>query len=174
MTDTARTMPRADERRQWRAWFDAASRAEVDQALRSRYDELDREIAGRNPTCWLSGKCCHFDTYGHRLYATGLEVAWLVRQLEAVGRDRLDAAELPGLDGCPFQVDRLCTVHAARPLGCRVYFCDPTAQHWQGETTERHLGELRRLHDRHALPYRYMEWRHGLNEARQVPCPASE
>jgi len=151
-----------EDRRRWRRWFEAASRAPVDGALRGCYAALDREIAGQNPTCWLSGKCCQFDAYGHRLYATGLEIAWLIRQLDRTGRARLAAAELPGMDGCPFQVDRLCTVHADRPIGCRVYFCDPAAQHWQGEVYERHLAALRRLHERHALPYAYLEARAAL------------
>ena len=167
MTVNAATPPLTDEdRRRWRRWFEAASRGDVDAALRRLYAELDREVAAHNPTCWISGKCCRFDAYGHRLYATGLEIAWLIRQLDATGRDRLDAAELPAMDGCPFQVDRLCSVHADRPVGCRVYFCDPAAQHWQSETSERHLAALRALHDRHALPYAYMEWRAALAEAR--------
>lgn len=154
----------------WEAWFEAARREAVDADLRDLHAKLDADVAGRNPTCWLSGKCCRFDSYGHRLYTTGLEVAWLIAQLDAAGLQRLDAAALPGLDGCPFQLDRLCSVHADRPIGCRVYFCDPAAQRWQSEVYERHLAALRRLHDAHALPYAYMEWRAALAEARAALC----
>lgn len=65
---------------------------------------------------------------------------------------------------CPFLVDRLCSVHAIKPLGCRVYFCDPSAQIWQQELSEAGLARIRSLHDRHGIEYRYGEWR-GMLEA---------
>jgi len=72
------------------------------------------------------------------------------------------------MDGCPFQVNGMCSVHPLRPLGCRVYFCDPDAQDWQEPVYERFLNELRQLHERSGLEYRYLEWRAGLSEARAV------
>lgn len=73
----------------------------------------------------------------------------------------LDAAIARG--GCPFQVRNLCGVHAIKPLGCRVYFCDRGAQDWQQDLSERLLGEIRSLHDRHGIEYRYGEWRAMLS-----------
>ncbi len=154
------------ERAAWGQWFAAAGRDDVHAALIDFYQRLDADIRSRGPTCWLSGKCCSFDTYGHRLYATGLEIAWLVQQLDTAGRARLAAAELPAMDGCPFQIDKLCTTHALRPLGCRVFFCDPSAQGWQNDLYERHLAELRAMHRRLGVPYAYVEWRRGLSGAR--------
>lgn len=153
---------------EWTAWATAAGDPALDAELRRLYDRLAGEIAAKSPTCWLSGKCCHFDSYGHRLYVTGLEIAWLVGQLDPAQRKSLDAADLPALDGCPFQVSKMCGVHALRPLGCRVYYCDPTAQDWQSTVYEGYLDDLRLLHDQRGLPYRYMEWRVGLAEAREV------
>ncbi len=66
--------------------------------------------------------------------------------------------------GCPFQIDKLCGVHALRPLGCRMYFCDPTSTEWQNDLYERLHAELRRLHDETGVPYRYVEWRQALIE----------
>ena len=151
----------------WKRWLEASREAEIDSALRGLYAELGADVQARSPTCWLSGRCCKFDSYGHRLYVTGLEIAWLVGQLDEGGRARLAGAELPQLDGCPFQVNGLCSVHALRPLGCRIYFCDPAAQHWQNEVYESFLGRLRRLHEEHGLEYRYIEWRQGLAEGRE-------
>ena len=96
---------------------------------------------------------------------TGLEIAWLVDQLEPSHRDALARADLPGLDGCPFQQDKLCGVHTIRPLGCRTYYCDPAAQDWQNPAYETYLDDLRTLHDKHGLDYRYIEWRWGLADA---------
>lgn len=72
----------------------------------------------------------------------------------------LDAAIARGGEGgCPFQVRNLCGVHAIKPLGCRVYFCDRSAEQWQQDLSERLLSEIRSLHDRHGVEYRYGEWR---------------
>lgn len=152
----------------WSELLAAAACGEINNALRELFAKLDADIASRMPTCWLSGKCCHFDTYGHRLYITALEVAWLVIQLDAPSRARLRDSALPELDGCPFQVSKLCSVHALRPLGCRTYFCDPAARAWQSPLYEQFLCELRELHDLHTLPYRYMEWRIALSEVRDI------
>ena len=154
------------ERESWRKWAAAARTPAIASDLRSLYAALDAEVAARKPTCWLSGKCCKFDSYGHRLYVTGLEIAWLANLLDASGRARLADSPLPGLDGCPFQVNGLCSVHAIRPIGCRVYFCDPAARGWQNEVYEAFLGRLKGLHETYLLEYRYMEWRQGLLEAR--------
>jgi len=40
-----------------------------------------------------------------------------------------------------------------------VYFCDPVAQGWQEQLSEKLLEQIRSLHGRHEIPYRYGEWR---------------
>ena len=313
----------------WAAWFDAAARAEIDHTIRRLYHELDGEVAARGPTCWQSGKCCHFDAYGHRLYVTGLEIAWVVDRLSPqvvptpltvsssrqreheqprgdnprqtadehapkavdtppnagqtnalplapdrtgfmqnqgdeaaavsagarahhrlspqvvptpltvsysrqrepeqprgdnprqatdehapkavdtppnagqtnvlpLAPDRTGLGERPGEEaitrdvrmhplpislptgegaeattpgGCPFQRDKLCTVHTIRPLGCRIFFCQAGTQDWQHDLCERYLARFRTLHDAYALPYRYLEWRTGLAAATAHPRP---
>ena len=151
----------------WPRWRAAAGDAVVDAALRGLYARLDSAIQERGPTCWLSGRCCNFDAFGHRLYVTGLETAWLLMRVSDVPRpDRVDPR-----GPCPFQIDKMCSVHALRPLGCRVFFCEEATQAWQHETYERFLTELRGLHDAHGLPYRYMEWRTALREGLCHLCP---
>lgn len=155
MTDSAvsaacRSMP-------WHAWRDAAARPAIADAIAALYRELDAAVQARGPTCWLSGRCCNFDAFGHRLYVTGLEIAWLLRQRP------LDAHAAGS--GCPFQQARLCGVHAIRPMGCRIFFCQEGTAGWQHEFYESFLARLRGLHDDHAIDYRYMEWRAGLADA---------
>ncbi len=173
----------------WQGWSDAARHPEVDEAIRSLYARLDADIAAHGPTCWQSGKCCNFGSYGHRLYVTALEVAWFVRQA-SVARARslsetiqTDAAlaltvlapaacddPRPALsDVCPYQADRRCTVHAIRPLGCRVFFCQEGTQDWQQVLYEHYLNELRELHRRHDIAYRYADWLALLDEVPDWP-----
>ena len=95
------------------------------------YAAADAAVAAAGPKCDASGRCCRFKEYGHTLFVSNLEAEVL-----------LDAAppyEKPvSGDFCPFQVDDLCTAREPRPLGCRVYFCDPAYQ----ETGDRHLRDV--------------------------------
>ena len=163
----------------WSAWREAAADSAIDTALRGLYAELDAAIAAKGPTCWSSGKCCKFDDFGHRLYVTGLEIAWFLGQggsvRSEVGRDETGAQiRLPQLSelstprpggACPYQIDGLCSTHAIRPLGCRIFFCQQGTEAWQQDLYEDYLERLQTLHDQHGLEYRYMDWIAGLSEA---------
>lgn len=153
-----------------RHWLEAVGREGVRAGLEGVYAKARAEIEARGPSCWASGRCCNFERAGHRLYVTGLEAAYTVWAEEAAGERRgprgvlslplIEAARRSG--GCPFQEANLCGVHEIKPLGCRVYFCDRSAQAWQQELSERLLGEIRALHDAEAIEYRYGEWREML------------
>ncbi len=153
----------------WTTWFDAAQQPAIDAAIGGLYARLDEAIAARRPVCRQSGRCCKFDSFGHRLYVTGLEIARFVAkapQAPAEMRGQTSLELFRG-DACVYQVDGLCSVHAIRPLGCRVFFCEAGTEAWQQDVYESCMAELRALHERHALPYAYMEWRAGLSEAMQ-------
>jgi Fe-S-cluster containining protein len=145
-----------------RAWLDAAARPEVATELEAVYDYIAAAVESRGPRCWVSGRCCHFEASGHRLYVTGLEAAYTLRRSRAITAGDVRAARDTG--GCPYQEDGRCGVHQVRPLGCRVYFCDHTAAEWQRELSERALRLVRDLHERHGIEYRYAEWRGLLGE----------
>ena len=138
------------------AWLAAARDPQIAGELELLYEHIAQEVARHQPRCTQSGRCCHFDTWGHRLYVTGLEAAYLLTRLD---RPLTNEALARAHGGCPFQKSSCCTAHAVRPLGCRVYYCDQADHGWQEALTERTLAEVRALHDRHALEYRYGEWR---------------
>lgn len=145
----------------WPGWFAAAGDPGVDGELRAIFHRLQAEIEWRKPTCWISGKCCNFDTYGHRLYVTAMEIAWLLRQIPAQSLP----SHVDPHGSCVFQVGKLCGVHSIRPLGCRIFFCQEGTGDWQHEVYERFQAELRVLHETRGIGYRYLEWRSGLIEA---------
>lgn len=60
----------------WRVWRDAAGCREVSERLRGLLDEIDQQVNESGFTCQQSGRCCRFETFRHRLFMTGLEVAW--------------------------------------------------------------------------------------------------
>jgi len=165
-------------------WTQYAVRPEIDQAIQTIHQNMEAEITQRSPTCWQSGKCCQFDSYGHRLYVTGLETAWVIQALTPSANiekpstpDTPDApkssalfalpqtAELPKLDSCPFQIDKRCSIHTVRPMGCRVFFCQQGTQDWQQSLYETYHHQIESLHAQHDIPYRYMEWRYALSVA---------
>ncbi len=155
----------------WQLWQLAARRPEVVQRLQKSLDEIDRRVNESGFACQQSGRCCKFESFGHRLYMTGLEIAWFrslagdpptSAQQEAISLPVIDAKR----DGCPYQIDGMCGVHQSRPFACRVFFCQEGSDDWQSERYEDFQNEMKNLHEDLGLPYRYMEWRHGLAEAR--------
>lgn len=129
---------------------EAAQRAELIERMRSFYEETDRLIAEYSATCWNRGQCCAFSQYGHRLYVTALETAYYLSAGEPLPQITEDA--------CPHASGGKCHVRDRRPLGCRIYYCDPKAHDWQGPLTEERLGRLRTLHMQLDVPYFYADW----------------
>jgi Fe-S-cluster containining protein len=143
----------------------AVHRADVREAVDGVYAELQRAIDKRRPLCVVSGRCCRFEEYGHRLYVTTLELARFMMDLGARPR-----ADWNGR-GCPFQASTLCGVHAIRPFGCRIFFCDASSTAWQQELYEQLHARLRHLHDELGVAYYYLEWRQGLIAAGLIASP---
>ncbi|MBI2759990.1 MAG: YkgJ family cysteine cluster protein [Chloroflexi bacterium] len=144
------------------AWLAAARDPAIATDLESLFSRVSAAIAERGPACWASGRCCNFEAAGHRLYTTGLEAAYTVSKLRSPEHPALTSTTLSAAlarGGCPFQSANLCGVHTIKPLACRVYFCDKSAQAWQSELLEGLMVDLRALHERHAIAYRYAEWR---------------
>ena len=161
----------------------ASRRPEVVRAVEQIYADLQREIDARRPICAASGRCCRFEEYGHRLFVTTMELAAFVKQLPEPLP--VDSCQLPvktkslpllatgdsqaATGFCPFQVDKLCSVHAIRPFGCRMFFCDATSTQWQNDQYERFHARLKRLHEEMGVPYQYVEWRQALRQLGLAP-----
>ena len=128
--------------------------------LQALYAELDREIEVLAPRCELSGRCCRFDEYGHTLFLTEAEAVILIADAPPPSRP------LDGGQTCPWQdVAGRCTARQARPLGCRVYFCDPAYEPHAGPITERYLLGLRQIAAELALPWNYAPLHQHLERA---------
>ncbi|MDX2038791.1 MAG: hypothetical protein SFX72_19245 [Isosphaeraceae bacterium] len=127
---------------------------ELSQDLRAGihelYAELGRELDRRRPVCELSGRCCRFEEYGHTLFLSSIEARLLVDEAPPPARP-LDAGA-----SCPWQdLAGRCTARDARPLGCRLYYCDPGFQEEMPELSETWISRLKALVDRHGLPWHY-------------------
>src|ERR1700752_2555659 len=104
------------------------------------YQQVDQAVAAAGPVCVASGRCCRFKEYGHTLFLSNLEAEVLLNAAPAY--------EGPvTADFCPFQQDNLCPPREPRPLGCRVYYCDPKYQDTGSQITEKYLRRLKELAD---------------------------
>jgi len=126
------------------------------------YRAADAAVAAAGPRCEASGRCCRFTEYGHTLFLSDLEAEYLLESAPPV-------VGPVTRDGCPFQVGGLCTARERRPLGCRVYFCDPSFQQRMPEIIEAGIGELKRIADDFGRPWRYAPLHVFLGEASRAP-----
>jgi hypothetical protein len=132
--------------------------ADLHSRVLALYAEVDAAVAAAGPKCDASGRCCQFKEYGHTLFISNLEAEVLLTNAPQYTKP------VSG-DFCPFQVDSLCTAREPRPLGCRVYFCDPAYQETGKAISESFLRRLKDLADEHSLPWRYAPLHYFLNEA---------
>src|SRR5918994_1757708 len=72
---------------------------------------------------------CRVAADGHTLFLSRFEAELLLETAPSYTKP-------VSRDGCPFQVDNLCTARQERPLGCRIYFCDPAYQDTGNRITE--------------------------------------
>lgn len=135
-----------------------AARAAFERGLISLYDELSTELdaLAPPPLCQQSGNCCDFRIAEHVLFATSGEIERARTLLQAepdVNPHVHDDARL-----CVFWSagDRACKVRDVRPLGCRIYYCDPTYLGVHDQAVyERYHRRIADLHEAHAIPYAY-------------------
>ena len=114
----------------------------------------------------VSGRCCRFKEYGHVLYLSGLEAEVLLHSAPAY-----EQPVTP--EFCPFQKGNLCTAREPRPLGCRVYYCDPNYQETGNQISETYLRKLKELAREEGIEWQYAPLNHFLNnppdEASKLP-----
>lgn len=84
-------------------------------------------------SCDCSTDCCRFGKTGREPWLTPAEFDVVVAAVKAQGR-RLPTVPASDDGRCAFLGDDdKCRIYAARPLGCRTFFCD-AAKHPDGRT----------------------------------------
>jgi hypothetical protein len=130
------------------------------------YAAADAAVAAAGPRCDASGRCCRFTEYGHTLFISHFEAEILLESSPGFPQP-------VSRDGCPFQVNGLCTARESRPLGCRIYFCDPAYEPRMVEITEECLARLKAIADEHGTGWEYAPLHHFMNAARPA-TPAGD
>jgi hypothetical protein len=130
--------------------------AELRRKVLELYREVDAAVAAAGPVCVASGRCCRFAEMGHVLYLSNLEADVLLT-------DAPPYTPPVSRDFCPFQKDKLCTARGPRPLGCRVYYCDPAYQETGQQIMETYLHRLKELAQEHGTEWYYAPLHQFLN-----------
>ena len=177
---------------QLRRWRELAGAPEVERYFVGARARVAETVRTQRPICLASGACCKFEKFGHRMYVSGLEAAFVVARIDAARRARaanplrvLDVREAHRRGDCPYLVSdpsdpagrAFCGEHEERPLGCRIYYCDRGADgrgpDWQSELYESIHREIIALHEQVGAEYRYLEWREALAAvAADGACPS--
>jgi hypothetical protein len=139
----------------------------VRQKVLEVYAKVDAAIAAAKPRCDASGRCCRFTEYGHTLFLSHFEAEILLENAPSYSAP-------VSRDGCPFQVDGLCTARESRPLGCRIYFCDPDFADRMVEITEESIALLKAIADGHDAGWNYAPLHHFLNTAVRTVASSSD
>ena len=129
---------------------------EIRRQVLNLYAAVDRAVAAAGPVCVASGRCCRFKEYGHVLFVSNLEAEILLARAPPYDRP-------VSPDFCPFQKNNLCTAREPRPLGCRVYYCDPSYQETGKRISEEYLQQLKALAEEHGIAWHYASLHHFLN-----------
>jgi hypothetical protein len=130
---------------------------EIRRQVLELYTEADQAVAAAGPVCLASGRCCRFKEYGHTLFLSNLEADVLLANAPPFQQP-------VSPDFCPFQKERLCTAREARPLGCRIYYCDPNYQKTGQRLSEESLHKLKELARQNKLEWRYAPLHFFLNQ----------
>ncbi|MCH2571528.1 MAG: hypothetical protein MK103_09180 [Planctomycetes bacterium] len=134
-----------------------SNRTPLHQELVQLYSDLECDIQKAGPICELSGRCCRFDEYGHTLFLSNIEAELFFScpPKQAIAEDE---------NRCPYQEGTLCTARENRPLGCRIFFCDPSYQQKASELSEEYLGRLKSLATQYDEPWQYAPLKQMVNQ----------
>ena len=135
-----------------------ASELNLDAGLTAIYRQLENELAQLNPGCNGCGTCCSFGDFDHVLYASGIEIDFIVRHAHVPDFTVSDNI-------CPFLKDNHCSIREFRTLGCRVFYCNPHYQEVSHEVYEKHYRMIKELYNKHAIPWKYQPFLNQLKEA---------
>jgi len=149
---------------------DAVTRCAADDAFLIELGAIlrqgDRAADDCHWACQACGKCCRFEQFGHKLYVTAGELAYLIRQPASEADPQQSASGLQTKPAavCPYQDGNRCIARDGRALGCRLFFCDPAAADWCNDIYEELHAKIKHLHAAHGLPYIYAELTSALAE----------
>jgi Fe-S-cluster containining protein len=120
------------------------------------YNWLDSQINLFDADCSACGKCCDFDSFGHKLFVSSPEILYFYKNLKPLRK--MTAGH------CPYQQENKCTAREFRFAGCRIFFCKGNSEK-QNALYEEVLNKFKVICNEHKYPYRYIELSKALEIA---------
>jgi hypothetical protein len=118
------------------------------------YQGLEGELAKLSQSCAACGKCCDFESFGHRLYVTTPELLYFQRHVGPDIRTMTSGV-------CPYRIDGRCTVYPCRFAGCRIFTCKGDSEK-ENQMCEQAVKKFKTLCDKYDVPYHYVDLKSGL------------
>jgi len=138
----------------------------VFERIKSLYSCLDAELESLGLACRVCGRCCNFLRLQEILYASSLEVDYLV--------ENSGPPPAPEKEGnCPYLRGNLCSAHPFRTLGCRTFFCEGLPKEVMQEIYHRYYGELKLIAEEFGWPWLYAPFLEQLGNRRAASSPLS-
>jgi len=131
---------------------------EIAGAVVEVYDWIDSQISQNPAQCDMCGKCCDFESYGHRLFVTSCELIYFAVKLDP------DKIRPMPTGRCPYNIDGKCTVYPYRFAGCRIFSCKGDKD-FQSRLSEQAVVKFKGICGKFALTYRYTDLLTALNNS---------
>jgi hypothetical protein len=112
------------------------------------YDWLDENIKPLNNKCDACGKCCNFDSFGHKLFVTTPELLYFSRNVKN--------SRKMSTQTCPYLENGKCGARNHRFAGCRIFFCKEDKD-LQNKLSEQASKKFKAICEKYDLPYRYID-----------------
>lgn len=127
---------------------------QIIQEVDAIYQWLETELAALGQSCDACGKCCDFESFGHKLYVTTPELIYF--------RHFIGPDIKPMTTGvCPYRVDGKCTVYPYRFAGCRIFTCKGDAEK-ENRTCGESVRKFKALCNENGIAYHYVCLQVGL------------
>lgn len=127
-------------------------REELYEKLNSFYLELSEDFKTIPQPCTQCGACCDFVKFGHKLYISSLEFAYVYENHPLKIRDNPNA--------CPYMVENSCHARNHRMLGCRTFFRlhEKKDEERANELYEIYLQKLKNIYSQANLAWEYKDF----------------
>jgi Fe-S-cluster containining protein len=130
------------------------------EAVERIYSSLEAELLQTPDKCSACGKCCDFESFGHKLYITTPELAYFRAMLA-----KHKIFILPMMPGvCPYRKDGKCSVYPWRFASCRIFNCTGDTD-LQSRLSEKMIRQMKQICLQESLSYRYLDLKTALNQA---------
>ncbi len=126
---------------------------EIVHRVSAVYDWLVQQLSAgstRAGRCDICGRCCDFESFGHRLFVTTPEILYLADKLGEQNIGQMTTGQ------CPWLQDGKCAIHRYRFADCRIFCCKGDAE-FQADLSEAAVKKFKALCDEFQIPYRYVD-----------------